>query len=112
MTYLLLALVLQFPPKGLPKPVETCTVTGLKLSTKAMTQPEAWTLAHAKWKLDTRQWWNGNTVILGYRTTAWGITKEPDPRNCLSPLCYRNTNGSWRSLWNAILIDECKRRQQ
>ena len=123
--FVILALLLQFYPwtplpqpdtpalpTSPPAPVETCTASGLGLSTKVLTENAAFELAASKWgAMNVRQWKRGSTVMLGVRMPLFGLWMEPNPTKCPFTNCWRNTNGSWRSLWNSIAIQECQRRQ-
>lgn len=126
MAGIILALVLQFVPfppltvpntvifpTGAPPIVRTCTSTGLHLSTKVMTSQEAFVEAEKWWgKTNVYQWTQGtSTVYLAGRIQTPFGWLEPSKANCVSPYCFKNTNGSWRSLWNSIVVDSCKRMQ-
>lgn len=99
-------------PVGAPAPVEVCTAAGLKLSTKAMTQAETFALARAKFGRSAVVSSSGKTVTIGYTILGWGIEIKPDWKKCPSSNCWKNTNGSWRSAWNSVAIDQCQRRQK
>jgi hypothetical protein len=113
---LVLILLLQVFPQGVPSaPAQVCTVTGLKLPTTVMTWDQARLEAEKVFgSLNVLQWSNGGqTFYMGIRTQGNWVAgqNEPNPKICFAPNCFKNTNGSWRSLWNAVLIDRCKRTQ-
>ena len=106
---------IQLPSNSIPVPLEVCTITGLNLITTSLSESAAWNLAYAKWGKLTFQrrlklgGVNYSIVELGFRTVIDG---NKDPERCLIGFnCFQNRVGSWRKLWNSILIDECKRRQ-
>ena len=113
MIQFLLMLVLQFPTAPLAGAPKVCTVAGLGLVTTTMSLTTLDALIKAKWGVlgfrRQLKLMNATSTIVevGFRTLIDG---DRDPEKCPSSTCFQNRVGSWRKLWNSILITECQRQ--
>lgn len=91
-----------------------CTVKGLNLSTAALSETDAKTLAKAHYapaQYFIRSTTFGNNRYtfkeIGYLDYLFGFTTKPIVR-----VMGQDETGSWRKAWNQMLINECKAKHE